>query len=117
MIRYSFLLGSGDSTPIDIFIIYKDFITTVMSTKQEFRDMYFHFKKAFGVDSPGWDTIHRIYSPYMFCPENRLNLTSEYLTWKWIIPYLKKYNITYYCGIDEFLEEYKNAVESRVNLG
>lgn len=55
-----------------------------MSARQEFKDMYFHFKKAFGVDSPGWDMIHRCYSPYMFCHENRLNLTSEYLTWKWI---------------------------------
>lgn len=87
-----------------------------MNTRQEFKDMYFHFKKAFGVDSPGWDMIHRCYSPYMFCPENRLNLTSEYLTWKWIVPYLKKYDIVYYCGIDEFLDEYKDAIESRVNL-
>lgn len=87
-----------------------------MNTRQEFKEMYFHFKKAFGVDSSGWDMIHRCYSPYMFCPENRLNLTSEYLTWKWIVPYFKKYDIVYYCGIDEFLSEYKNAIEGCVNL-
>ena len=88
-----------------------------MNARQEFKDMYFHFKKAFGVDSPSWDMIHRHYSPYMFCPENRLNLTSEYLTWKWIVPYLKKYDIVYYCGIDDFLSEYKGAVEHCVKLG
>ena len=87
-----------------------------MSTRQEFKDMYYHFKKAFQVDSPGWDMIHRIYTPSMFCRDNRLNLTSEYLTWKWIVPYLKQYDIIYYCGIDDFLEEYKNAVESRIKL-
>lgn len=91
-------------------------ITIAMNRRQEFKDMYYHFKKAFGVDSPGWDTIHRHYSPYMFCPENRLDIISEYLTWKSIVPYLKKYNIVYYCGIDDFLNEYKNAIESRVNL-
>lgn len=109
-------LGSGDSTPIDIFITYKINITTIMNRRQEFKNIYFHLKKAFGVDSPGWDMIHRHYSPYMFCPENRLDIISEYLTWKSIVPYLKKYNIVYYCGIDEFLDEYKNAIESRVNL-
>lgn len=87
-----------------------------MSTRQEFKDMYFHFKHAFGVNNSGWDMIHRNYSPSMFCKENRLNLTSEYLTWKWIVPYLKKYDIPYYCGIDDFLSEYKKAVEARVNL-
>ena len=28
----------------------------------------------------------------------------------------KKYDIVYYCGIDDFLREYKAAVEARVNL-
>ena len=25
-----------------------------MNARQEFKDMYFHFKEAFGVDNPGW---------------------------------------------------------------
>lgn len=87
-----------------------------MNVRQEFKDMYYHFKQAFGVGSSGWDMIHRYYSPSIFCPENRLNLTSEYLTWKWIVPYLKKYDIVYYCGIDDFLSEYEESIERCIKL-
>jgi hypothetical protein len=52
----------------------------------------------------------------MFCKENRLNIIGEYLVWKDFVEDAKKYDIPYYSGIDTFLEEYKEAVESRINF-
>ena len=52
----------------------------------------------------------------MFCKENRLGLIGEYLALKYFVERAKKYGVIYYCGIDDFLAEYKNAVEHRVTL-
>ena len=84
--------------------------------KQEHEEMYKHLCEAFGVNNNGWDMIHRRYSPSMFCKENRLNIVGEYLVWKDFVEHAKNFDVTYYCGIDDFLAEYKNAVERCVNL-
>lgn len=84
--------------------------------KAELEEDYHHLCEAFGVTKGGWDMIHLHFSPSMFCPENRLSLIGEYLTWKYFVEHAKKYGVIYYWGIDKFLEEYKRAVESRVNL-
>lgn len=64
----------------------------------------------------GWDDIHCVYSPSMFCQKNRRSLISEYLAWEEWAERAKPLGIVYYHGIDEFLEEYKDAVHSRVTL-
>lgn len=86
------------------------------NTKAELEAEYRGLVQAFGINSGGWDMIHRIYSPSMFCKENRLGLIGEYLALKFFVERAKKYDVVYYCGIDDFLAEYKTAVESRVNL-
>lgn len=87
-----------------------------MNIRTELKDTYFHLKKAFGVENWGWSQIHEHYSPSIFCKENRLNIIGEYLVWKDFVEDAKKYDIPYYLGIDTFLEEYKKAVESRINF-
>lgn len=84
--------------------------------KKELEETYKNLCKAFGVYSSGWDMIHCNFSAAMFCPENRLTIVVEYLVWKDFTQDAKKYGVIYYQGIDTFLEEYKHAVESRVNL-
>lgn len=84
--------------------------------KAELEAEYRGLSQAFGIHSSGWDMVHRNYSPSMFCKENRLALIGEYLTWKYFVERAKKYDVIYYCGIDEFLAEYKDAIEPRVNL-
>ena len=88
-----------------------------MDCYKEFSEMYQHLKEAFEVDSKEWSEIHEHYSPYMFCPANRLSIAGEYLVWKWFALYARKYKVPYYLGIDRFLEEYKEAIEQRINLG
>ena len=84
--------------------------------KAELEAEYRGLVQAFGIHSSSWDMIHCHYSPSMFCKENRLSLIGEYLALKYFVERAKKYDVIYYCGIDTFLAEYKNAVESRVNL-
>lgn len=84
--------------------------------KKELEETYKNLCKAFDVHSSGWSMIHEHYSPSMFCRENRLTIVGEYLVWKDFTEDAKRYGVIYYQGIDTFLEEYKHAVESRVNL-
>ena len=69
------------------------------------------------VEYHGWDQIHLNYTPAMFCEKNRRSLISEYLAWEEWVEKAKSVGIGYYYGIDMFLEEYKDAVHSRVTLG
>lgn len=87
-----------------------------LNPKEEYKAIYKHLFEAFGVGSRSWDDIHCHFSPYMYCPENRLNITGEYLVWKDFVEHAKKFGVVYYQGIDTFLEEYKNAIENRVKL-
>ena len=78
----------------------------------EVEDEYIQLTKLYGLNSRTWDMLHLNYSWYAFCPENRKSFISEYLMWENFVERAKKYNVTYYFGIDTFLKEYKNAVYS-----
>lgn len=77
---------------------------------------YYAMYDLYEVEYSGWDDIHCTYSPSMFCQKNRRSLISEYLAWEEWVEKAKPLGIVYYHGIDEFLEEYKDAVHSRVTL-
>ena len=78
---------------------------------EEYTEMYYHLRDAFGITSSGWSMIHEQYSPSMFCRENRLNIVGEYLVWKDFVEHAKKFDVPYYVGINTFLAEYQRAVE------
>ena len=79
-------------------------------------ERYEHLAEAFGIYSRMWDMIHMNFSPSMFCEANRASLIGEYLVWKDFVEQAKKYNVPYFYGINEFLEEYKTAVESCLKI-
>ena len=82
------------------------------SFKQKVEKEYEHLTKLYSLNSPCWDMLHTHYSHYAFCPANRKSFISEYLAWEDFVERAKKYDVAYYCGIDVFLIEYKNAVYS-----
>lgn len=84
--------------------------------KQEVEKEYELLKEFYGVSSSMWDMIHMQFSSSVFCPANRKLLISEYLIWERFVERAKKHNVVYYFGIDTFLEEYKKAVYSCLNL-
>ena len=71
----------------------------------------------YGINSGLWDQAFRRFSCYVFCEENRRHIIGMYLTLENFVEQAKEYDVVYYCGIDDFLREYKSAVYSRVNLG
>ena len=79
--------------------------------RRECTEMYKNLFNAFGVGNYGWSQIHEHYSPSMFCKENQLNIVGEYLVWYDFVQHAKKFDVPYYIGIDDFLEEYHNAVK------
>ena len=83
-----------------------------MTQKQAIEEEYEQLTKLYGLNSHCWDMLHTHYSPYAFCPANRKSFISEYLVWENFVERAKKYDVAYYCGIDDFLKEYKNAVYS-----
>lgn len=85
------------------------------TTKKALLKEYKALSQLYGLNH-SWDMIHCNFSPFMFCKKNRASLIAEYLTWKNFVERANKVGFIYYYGIDTFLSEYKNAVESRVNL-
>lgn len=94
----------------------KDLKQVLEEERRLIKEEYGHLKALFGVSSRGWDEIHLNFSRYVFCPANQRNLIAEYLIWEEFVKRAKKYDVPYYMGIDEFLEEYKNAVYRRVKI-
>ena len=82
--------------------------------RREYTEMYKNLFDAFGVGNHGWSQIHENYSPSMFCKENQLNIVGEYLVWYDFVQHAKKFDVPYYIGIDDFLEEYYDAVKQIV---
>lgn len=78
--------------------------------------MYESLCEVYGILGRCWDMIHLKYNEYNFCKENRAEIISEYIILKQFVELAKKYDVTYYAGIDQFLDEYKKAVESRINI-
>ena len=83
-----------------------------MTQKQAIEEEYEQLTKLYGLNSRCWDMLRTHYSPYAFCLANRKSFISEYLVWEDFVERAKKYDVAYYCGIDDFLKEYKNAVYS-----
>ena len=84
----------------------------IQALKQEIEEEYEQLQKFYGLNSSCWDMLHTHYSSYAFCPANRKSFISEYLAWENFVERAKRYDVAYYCGIDDFLKEYKNAVYS-----
>lgn len=84
----------------------------IQALKQEIGEEYEQLTKLYGLNSSCWDMLHTHYSSYAFCPANRKSFISEYLAWEYFVERAKRYDVAYYCGIDNFLKEYKNAVYS-----
>ena len=79
--------------------------------QQELRESYQQLKKDFGIGQSLWDMTHTSFSPFAF-EANKSSLIDEYITLAKFVEQAKKVNLCYYLGIDEFLEQYKTAVES-----
>lgn len=71
---------------------------------------------AFGVYSSLWCVLYRKFSVSTFCDANKKSIIGEYLVWEDFVERAKEVNFEYYCGIDDFLSEYKNAVYNCLNL-
>ena len=71
---------------------------------------------TFGVYSGLWSMIHENFSPFIFCDANKKSFIAEYLIWENFVERAKEVNFVYYYGIDDFLQEYKRAVYSCLNL-
>lgn len=67
------------------------------------------FFEAFSVDQPFWDMFWKHFDIYVWKACKR-NAIAQYLEWEYLVPHLKDFGITYYSGIDTFLEEWKDAV-------
>lgn len=80
--------------------------------KEQLEKEYKLLKEIYGINSRCWDMIHKNFSRYAFCSQNRKSLISEYLAWEDFVERAKKCGVVYYYGIDEFLAEYKNAIYS-----
>lgn len=82
----------------------------------ELKSIYDEAKQRFGIYSSLWSESHLNYSPYTFGGVNKKELIFEYLFWESLIPQMKDEGLPYYYGIDEFLQEYKEAVYNCLNL-
>lgn len=79
--------------------------------KEYVEKRYKQLIKLFGVDSKVWDMVYKKYDPNIFLP-NKKEIIAEYLMWEEFVEQAKQFNVEYYCGIDKFLKDYKNAVYS-----
>lgn len=84
--------------------------------KKRLHDEYKHLQEVFGAKGGLWTSMMTHFSPAVFCEGNRAAIIAEYLIWKDFVRRAKEIGFIYYYGIDQFLEAYKNAVESRINL-
>lgn len=84
--------------------------------QEKLMDEYRAMFNAFGVGSRAWDMLYTTFNSYVFCDENRVSIIGQYLTWYDFTKLLRKNNIVYYLGIDEFLKEYKYAVQSYLKI-
>ena len=56
--------------------------------------------------------MYRSFSAYTFCDANKKSIIAMYLELEEFTLQAKAYDVVYYCGIDDFLESYHNAVYS-----
>lgn len=84
--------------------------------KEELTEEYITLCKLYDPFNRCWRMMHYNFSSTVFCKENRASLIAEYLTWQDFVKRANEVGFIYYRGIDTFLNEYKNAIESRINL-
>lgn len=87
-----------------------------MTRKEQVEEMYEHLCEIFGIGRGLWDVMHSRPSSAKFCPANQKNLIAEYLMLEDFVRQAKKYNVIYYFGIDEFLENYHDVVYDRIRI-
>ena len=80
--------------------------------KDKLEKEYENALELFGVGRGLWNSFHTNFSPSYFCKANRKSIIAEYLYWENFTKLMRKHNLIYYWGIDEFLKEYKKAVYS-----
>lgn len=71
---------------------------------------------AFGIGTTGWNMLYTKFNSSVFCDDNKASIIGQYLTWYDFTEMLRQNNIIYYWGIDAFLKEYKNAVQSCLKI-
>lgn len=85
-------------------------------TKKELNKQYKSLIAYTGMGGRCWAMLHEQFSNYAFCEANRKSFIAEYLLWEEFTEEANKIGFIYYCGIDIFLKEYKNAVYSCLNI-
>ena len=53
---------------------------------------------------------------YTFCDANKKGIIAMYLELEEFVLQAKAYGVEYYCGIDDFLKSYHNAVYNCLNI-
>lgn len=88
-----------------------------MSTERKsLKEEYDKLCWLFGVKSRMWPMLYEKFSSCVFCDENKKSIIAEYLMWEDFVERAKKLDFVYYYGIDAFLNAYKSAVYSCLNL-
>lgn len=77
---------------------------------------YENLCSLFGIGRGLWQQMHEKPSMYVFCPANQKSYIAEYLLLEQFVESAKKYGITYYYGIDVFLENFKDVVYNRIKI-
>ena len=80
------------------------------SYKQSLEEQYKLLFSLYGIGSRIWDDMYRSFSAYTFCDANKKSIIAMYLELEEFTLQAKAYDVVYYCGIDDFLESYHNAV-------
>lgn len=86
------------------------------SYKQSLEEQYKLLFSLYGIGSRVWDDMYRSFSAYTFCDANKKSIIAMYLELEEFTLQAKAYGVVYYCGIDDFLELYHNAVYNCLNI-
>ena len=86
------------------------------SYKQSLEEQYELLFSLYGIGSRVWDDMYRSFSAYTFCDANKKGVISMYLELEEFTLQAKAYGVVYYCGIDDFLESYHDAVYNCLNI-
>lgn len=86
------------------------------SYKQRLEEQYVLLFSLYGIDNRMWDDMYRSFSACIFCDANKKSIIAMYLELEEFTIQAKAYGVEYYCGIDDFLKSYHNAVYNCLNI-
>ena len=86
------------------------------SYKQSLEEQYKLLFILYSIGSRVWDGMYRSFSAYTFCDANKKSIIAMYLELEEFTLQAKEYDVVYYCGIDDFLESYHDAVYNCLNI-